>query len=93
MSDVLEQRISTAFAAKYLGTTRRHIEKLVAAGALTAVDVRMPGAKRSRLSVTLSSVRSFIEKREIKSRTTRTENRETHQSGRSDRVHVARSTT
>lgn len=67
--DSLETRCSTAIAAKYLGTTRRHVERLVAAGALAAWDVRLPGAKRARWSVLLSSVRLLLTERHRNTRT------------------------
>ena len=56
----LETRCSTAMAARYLGCTRRHVEKLIAAGALDVWDVSLPGAKRARFSVLLASVRVLL---------------------------------
>ena len=67
--DTLETRVSTATAARYLGVTRRHVEKLVNAGALDAWDVRLPGAKRARWSVALSSVRLLLLARHRNTRT------------------------
>lgn len=68
--DALATRCSTAIAARYLGVTRRHVEKLIATGALDAWDVRLPGAKRARWSVLVSSVRVLLHER---ARNTRTE--------------------
>ena len=70
-ADRLETRCSTALAARYLGVTRRHVEKLVTDGALDAWDVRRPRAKRARWSVALASVRLLLAERH---RNTRTEN-------------------
>jgi excisionase family DNA binding protein len=70
--DSLETRCSTRIAAKYLGVTRRHVEKLISVGALLAWDVRLPGAKRARWSVTVSSVRLLLLER---MKNTRTEDR------------------
>jgi len=58
--DTLETRCSTPIAARYLDTTRRHIERLIAANVLEAWDVRMPGARRARWSVSLASVRLLL---------------------------------
>lgn len=69
-SDRLETRCSTAIAARYLGVTRRHVELLIRSGALDAWDVRMPGAKRARWSVTLASVRVLLIARHRKTRET-----------------------
>lgn len=66
---VLEPRMSTALAGRYLGVTRRHVEKLIHAGALEAWDVRLPGAKRARWSVTAASVRKLLCERNRFSRT------------------------
>jgi excisionase family DNA binding protein len=68
--DALEVRISTREAAKFLGVTRRHVEKLIHAGELPTWDVRQRGAGRARFVVTLASVRVFLEERR---RITRTE--------------------
>jgi hypothetical protein len=61
--DVLETRVSTATAACYLGCTRRHVEHLIGAGAPAAWDIRAPGARRARWSVTLASIRLVLAKR------------------------------
>lgn len=66
----LERRIGTREAAKFLGVTRRHVEKLIRTGELPAWDVRQRGARRARFVVTLASVRVFLEERR---RITRTE--------------------
>lgn len=58
--DALVVRCSTATAAKYLGCTPRHIEKLIAAGALESWDVSAPGAKRKRHAVVVASLRAFL---------------------------------
>jgi len=71
--DALEARCSTAIAARYLGATRRHVEKLIDRGALRAWDVRSPGAKRARLVVSVSSIRVLLRERH---RNTRTEDHE-----------------
>lgn len=64
----LETRISTAIAARFLGTTRRHVERLIAAKALDAWDVRLPGAKRARFAVLKSAVRALLDARKINTR-------------------------
>src|SRR5690606_22847703 len=68
-ADALEARCSTAIAARYLGCTRRHVEKLITAGALEAWDVRLPGAKRARWSVAVASVRVLLLARHRNTRT------------------------
>lgn len=67
--DRLETRCSTAIAAKYLGCTRRHVEAMIQRGALTAWDIRAPGAKRARFVVAVSSVRVLLADRHINTRT------------------------
>jgi len=67
--DRLETRCSTAVAARFLGCTRRHVEKLIQAGALEAWDIRRPGAKRARWCVTVSSIRVLLRERVRNTRT------------------------
>jgi hypothetical protein len=56
----LEHRCSTAQTAKYLGSSVRHVQNLIAADALEAKDIRTPGAKRARWSVSLASIRCLV---------------------------------
>ena len=68
-TDSLETRCSTAIAARYLGVSRRHIEKLIRVGAIVAWDVRLPGAKRARFSVLAASIRVLLDERKRNTRT------------------------
>src|SRR5262249_55409303 len=61
--DALEPRISSKLAALYLGCSRRHLQYLIANGALQAWAIRSLGAPRPRWSVTVSSVRSQLRER------------------------------
>lgn len=69
MIDALETRMGTALAARYLGVTRRHVEKLVRDGVLVAWDLRRPGATRAHYVVSLASVRELLLERVRKERT------------------------
>ena len=55
-----ERRIGTRLAATYIGTTQKHVVRLIQARALDGVDVRLPGASRPTWAVTLGSVRRFL---------------------------------
>lgn len=68
-TDTLERRFSTAQAAIFLGSSRRHVENLINAGALVAWDIRLPGAKRARWSVTEASIRELLRARQRNTRT------------------------
>jgi hypothetical protein len=61
--DALVPRCSTAVAAKYIGCTARHVEKLIRAGVLESWDVRAPGAQRARHSVVVASVKALLAER------------------------------
>lgn len=61
--DALVARCSTATAAKYLGCTARHVEKLIRAGVLESWDVRAPGSKRARHAVAVDAVKRLIAER------------------------------
>ena len=57
----VERHLDTRKVAEYLGCRgRRHVQLLIERGALVAIDIRAPEAKRSRWSVPWSSVREFI---------------------------------
>ena len=55
----LEPRLPLERVATYLGCSRRHALALVQAGSLQAIDTRLPHSKRTRLTVSLSSLRAF----------------------------------
>lgn len=67
------ERCSTTRAAKYLGCSRRHVDALIASGALEAWDTRRPGAKRARHAVAVSSLRAFLATRHEKIKTAQKE--------------------
>jgi len=62
----LEPRIPLEHVATALGCSYRHALALVHCGALDAVDVRKPKAKRPCWSVSESSVKQFLEVRRRK---------------------------
>lgn len=58
--DDLAPRISTGRAAKYLGVSTRHIQKLIDCKLLAAWDVSLPGSKRPRYAVREDDVRRLL---------------------------------
>lgn len=63
---VLQRRVSTKLAAKYLGVSVRQVQQFIHAGLLDAADMRAEGAKRASFSVTVASVRRLLVAREFR---------------------------
>lgn len=50
-------------AAKILGCSGMHVYRLIAAGELTAVDIAMPGAGRSKTRLRSDDLGAYIERK------------------------------
>ena len=57
------QRVPLARAARMLGVSRQHAQRLAAAGVLDAADVREPEAARAVWTVSLESLERLLEER------------------------------
>jgi len=58
----LPQVFTIPEAAKYLRTSARHVYRLIAAGALDAIDVSQPGARKPKTRITEDAMRAYLDR-------------------------------
>ena len=62
---VEKERVTVSEAEKILGASESQIRKLVAAGQLEAIDVRLPDKRRASIRISMESIREFVERRSV----------------------------
>jgi excisionase family DNA binding protein len=67
LDDLLTPRVSVGRAAKYLGTSPRHVQRLIAARELPALDVSREGSRRPTWAIRVSDLRAWLVRAEARS--------------------------
>jgi len=58
----LVRRVPTSIAARYIGSSKRHVVDLIHDGEIEAIPISRAGARRVTWAVSLHSLRAYLER-------------------------------